>query len=304
MPKYRAHLDPVWAALPPELKGSYLNLEERPDRQTARKHADRERTALVASYKDMRAARRRQYDRIALLEHGIGQSYGDDTPSLPGGKDRDPVGLFLSPNVTAAARDAARYPRARVKVVGSAILDTLPRRVGPAGRVVAVTWHWHYPRIPEMGSAWEHFKSALSELAAEYQVIGHAHPQAVGMVVDQYKRLGIEFEPSYRRVLERADVLVADTTSALYEFASTGRPVVVLNSPAYRRDVEFGLRFWDAADVGIQCDEPADLVSCVDEALADRPSRKAARHRALKLAYTFRTHTAARAAAQLVEWIS
>jgi hypothetical protein len=299
-PKYRAHLAPVWAALPDELRGHYVARDESDGRVTL---VGRDDVALVAGYMDMRAARRFGYRRIALLEHGIGQSYSSSDPHLPGGRDRDPVGLFMSPNDHAANRDAARYPRARIEVVGSATLDHLPAREPGSGPVVAITWHWHYTRIPEMRSAFAHFKSALEQLRDSFTVIGHAHPQAAAEIVPTYKRLDIEYEPMYRSVFRRADVLIADNTSALFEFASTDRPVVVLNAPEYRRDAQHGLRFWDAADVGVQVNEPNDLIAGVREALEDSSARKDARAAALDVVYAHRSGAGARAAAAIAEWI-
>jgi hypothetical protein len=58
---------------------------------------------------------------------------------------------------------------------------------------------------------------------------------------------------SLREVQRRAAVYVCDNSSSMYEFAATGRPVVVLDLPegrikgiGYRRNINHGLRFWDA----------------------------------------------------------
>lgn len=301
MPKYRAHLAPVWQALPEDDRGELVAIDD--DQRPPGGEA-----ALVASYIDMRAARRAGYQRIALMEHGIGQSYLGAADKhqrrdchLPGGDDRDPVGLFLSPNAHAAKQDCDRYPGARVEVVGAPILDTLPRKPERSDPpVVAVTWHWHSTYVPEMRSAFEHFRDALAGLPQ--QLIGHAHPQA-GNVPAFYKATGIEYEPSWRRVLERADVLIADNTSSMFEFAATGRPVVVLNDPHYRRNVDHGLRYWDAADVGVQVVRPDELAAAVDEALADGLDRVSARNAALDVVYAHREGGAARAASALLDWL-
>ena len=103
-------------------------------------------------------------------------------------------------------------------------------------------------------------------------------------------------------MLRQADLYVCDNSSSLFEFAATGRPVVVLNTPEYRRDVHHGLRFWDAASVGVNCDRPRDLDDAIGQALADAPKQQAARERALDIVYSPRTGGAQLAADALVEW--
>lgn len=284
---YRDHLEPLWAAIPPAAKGA----------------GD---AALVASYRDLLAARRKGFRRFAYLEHGIGQSYGNGHPAYPGGRGiRGEVGLFLSPNETAAAGDRAATPRARVDVVGDPRLDRLPaREPDPPGPVVAVSFHWDSRIAPETRSAYRHFAGALNDLVAEYSVIGHAHPRARGQIAPVFARRRIPFVSSFDDVCRQADLYVCDNSSTLYEFASTGRPVVVLNIPAYRRSVEHGLRFWQAAGVGMNVDDPADLVDVVRLALGDPPAVAAARERALAIAYAHRSGAAERGAAAIQDWLS
>lgn len=276
-PWYKAHLWPVAERLPPL--------------------AD---VALVASYPDMRDARKAGL-RVVLMQHGIGQSYSDDNPHYPGGRDNDGVGLFLAPNDHAADRWRNAYPAARVEVVGTPRLDDLHRRQ-PGPETVALSFHWNAYHTPEARSAYGPFSEALADLARRFHVIGHAHPRRD--MASIYAKLGIEYVRSFDEVCERADVYVADNTSSLYEFASTGRPVVVLNAPWYRREVRHGLRFWDAADVGIQVDEPAALGDAVAEALADAPERKAAREHALGIVYGVRTGSAQLAADAVTDWLA
>lgn len=279
---YRHHLDPILAALPPD-----------PGDAT-----------LVASHRDLRAVRPSSRTRlpIALVEHGIGQSYSNRHPSYPGGRDRDAVGLFLSPNERAAARDRAAYPAARVEVVGSARLDGLPARVGPAGRVVATTFHWDSMVAPETRSAFEEYATAIAAMVGRVEVLGHAHPRIAPQLAPWYGRAGIDFEPDFSEVCRRADLLVGDNTSALYEFASTGRPVVVVNAACYRRNEHHGLRFWEAIP-GVELDRGAELEDAIERAFALDPADVARREAALDMAYAYRTGGAARAAAAIVDWL-
>jgi UDP-N-acetylglucosamine:LPS N-acetylglucosamine transferase len=155
---------------------------------------------------------------------------------------------------------------------------------------------------PETRPTLNHFTPAFVHLKERFRVLGHGHPRLYGIERD-YRRAGIEYVPEFADVCRRADVYVCDNSSTLYEFAATGRPVVVLNGPGYRRDVHHGLRFWEAADVGIQVDHPRDLPDAVAEALSDPPKRRRAREAALDLVYAHRSGAAERAAEAIVAFM-
>lgn len=274
-PHYADHLRPI-AALLPDLD-----------------------VTLVASYHDLVTARRSS-SPIVLVQHGCGQSYSDNRPSYPGGDDNHGVGLFLTPNEHSAGRWRSAYPKARVEVVGSPRLDSLPRRQ-PGPPTVAISWHWEGMHTPEARSALAWYRGVLPELTRTFTVIGHGHPRRRDL--DRlYSNLGIEYVRAFDEVCERADVYVCDNSSTLYEFAATGRPVVVLNAPWYRRDADHGLRFWEAAAVGVQVDDPADLVMAVARALDLRDDDVSAREAALDVVYTQREGAAQRAADAIVDW--
>jgi hypothetical protein len=263
--------------------------------------------ALVASHHDLARARSRGFRRFILAQHGAGQSYGGDRrsariDSYPGGDDNGDVGLFLVPNEHAASRWRAAYPGATVRVVGSPRLDRLPARVGPPGAVVAVSFHWNGHACPEFRSAWDAYAPVIPALAERFEVLGHGHPLRRDLP-RFYRHWGIEHVPGFDDVCRRADVYVCDNSSTLFEFAATGRPVVVLNRKDYRRNVSHGLRFWDAADVGVQVNEPEALADAVAEALLDSPIRAAAREAALSIVYSQRTGATATAADAIREWI-
>jgi hypothetical protein len=318
------HLAAVWHALPTEARGRfhvYRPMEERARARgitpTTNVAPDPSRPVLVASYGDTKRMRRDGYTRIAYIEHGAGQSYPGDRKgathsSYAGGRDRGDVGLFLMPNEYSAAMWRAAYPRARVDVVGCPKLDLLPAREPGPGPVVAVTFHWDCRLVQETRTAYYAFRAALPDLAARWAVIGHAHPRALDGPPDlrrEYRRLGIELVEDFEDVCRRADLLVFDNTSAGFEFAATGRPVVVLNDPVgrtvgrgYRPNVSHGLRFWDAAGVGINVGHAADLEAAVERALGDPPQVAAERERALELVYAHRDGAARRAAEVLLDW--
>lgn len=284
---YAEHLDPVMRALPAELRAAFD-------------------ATIIASYRDLRAirpGRRTPSPRpIALLEHGIGQSYSNRHPAYPGGRDRGAVGLFLSPNSRAGQADRDAYPAARVEIVGSPRLDDLPRRIGASGRVVATTFHWDAAVAPETRSAFTQYANAVLDLRADVELLGHAHPRAAHVLAPWYARAGIPYEPDFAEICRRADLLVADNTSALYEFASTGRPVVVVNASCYRRNVAHGLRFWEAIP-GVEVDRPEELADAIARAFELWPRDVARREAALDIAYAYRTGGGIRAAAAIADWL-
>lgn len=262
---------------------------------------------LVASYGDLCRARRHGYERIVLAQHGAGQSYGaarrSNYPSYPGGSDCGDVGLFLVPNEHAAARWRAAYPRARVAVVGCPKLDALPSREPGPGPVIAVSFHWDFGLCPETRSAWSEYWPAIPALRESFAVLGHGHPKRPDLA-RWYRRAGIEHVPGFADVLRRADVYVCDNSSSLFEFAATGRPVVVLNSRLYRPEAEHGLRFWAAAGVGVNVWHRGDLPAAIARALELRPDDVAAREAALELVYQPRSGGAAIAAAAIRDYLA
>lgn len=266
-----------------------------------------ENPTLVASFGDLGRAVAQGRTRIAMMEHGAGQSYGGRPQasrhgSYAGGQGRGAASLFLHPGNHPAERDRRAYPDARVEVVGSPILDTLPQREGDRGRVVAFSFHFNSPLAPEAKNALPWAWPAILKLRDQYQLLGHAHPRLFDKVRRQYLFSGIEPVREFADVCRAADLYICDNSSSMFAFAATGRPVVVLNPPWYDRKVDHGLRFWDAADVGVQCNDPAELGACIERAFRDTATTARRRERALDAVYAYRTGAAARAAAVLEDW--
>jgi hypothetical protein len=308
-PWYVDHVRPVWLALPPEMRGRFyvsqrsVHAAEGLPGVTMGRPGGEVRPIYTVSFGDFRSARMLGRQSIALGQHGAGQSYSNDHPAYPGGRSQGEVSLFLVPNETAARRTRAAYPRARVEVVGCPKLDTLPTKERNGDPVIAFSFHWDSKTIaPEMSSAWEYYQRAIALLSRHRHVIGHAHPREMFKIGKWYQRTHIPVVQSFDEVLRRADVYACDNSSSLFEFATTGRPVVVLNQPAYRRNVEHGLRFWEAAGVGVNVDDPLRLGAAVDRAIEDAPEVAEAREAALRIVYQPLRGGAELAAAALMDW--
>lgn len=312
MPHYRDHLAPIWAALPDELRGTWWGpYGRRVDRSFT---ANTSGVLLVAGALDrVKAAPGRP---VVLLEHGAGQSYDGDPSgarhaSYSGGADWQAAVGFLCPSERVADRWRAAYPGAEAVAVGCPRLDRWHghRPLRTLRPVVAFTFHWDCALVPETRSAWAHYERAMPAIVAElrgagWSVVGHSHPRWKSALARRWHELGVPYVASLEEVMETADVLVADNTSALYEFAATGRPVVALNAPWYRRDVEHGLRFWSHVP-GVQADDPSMVAAAVRAAAADHPSIREKREAVVAHVYgTLDGHATQRAVDALVRWAS
>jgi hypothetical protein len=255
--------------------------------------------AVVAFASDEPIARKRGARGTILCEHGAGQSYLD--PSLPadsvwrGGRGPG-VGrvMFLAPGALAARRHRKAHPRIPVHQIGCPMLDAWHGRVWQrtgAKLRVAISTHWACNTLPETLSAWPWLREHLQNLTAcqDIEWLGHYHPhERLAGTLDarlaDYDSAGIEVVHKWEDVLERADVFVGDNSSTLYEFAATGRPVVCLNPPWYRRSARHGLRFWKHAP-GIQVDDVRKLLPAILMAADDAEPVRLQRSRALFAAY-------------------
>ena len=319
---YADHLLPVWHALPPDTRKTFYGtrlvvktLEAKGIRAALLAGGGDQNTdsgngnvAVIASGTDLQRALRMVRVPV-MMEHGAGQSYiGTDATSYlrSVAPMKNAVGLELVPGPDAAAVYRSVHPNIPCAVIGCPKLDRmhlLPPKPRAKRPVVCISFHFECGVVPETRSAFDHYKRVLPSLlqAKSYQVIAHCHPRAKDTIGLKLERLGFEFFPDFAEVMEIADLYCMDHMSALYEFASLGRPVVVLNCPWYRKNVNHGLRYWDAADVGVQCDDPADLEAAIRKALVDAPEQQGNRQRALARVYGYMDgHCAERAADAIV----
>lgn len=262
-PQYLVHVLPAWLAV--ESRGTLWTSTDAAAEVVRRAHPGEDvrvlqggelpRPVLVASYRDHGVARRRRAPAVAYMEHGTGQSYAGDRrwaahPAYAGGGGHEGVGLILAPNVPAALRWTARYPGVPVHVIGATRL--LPPPEAGGAPLLVVSFHWQ-GAIPELRGALQHYRPRLRLLAGALPMAGHAHPRFAKVARRVFQAAGIPFLDSLEEVAARATVYAVDNSSTLWELGLT-RPVIALNAPWYRRDVDHGLRFWSHA--GLQADDP------------------------------------------------
>lgn len=307
---YLAHLLPVYEALPADLRGELIGPRGGdPWRTRKERLVGVDDLVLVASWVDSQRWTRR---KVIYLEHGAGQTYDGDPEaaghgSYSGGAGHDHTVLFLCPSETVAGRWRARYDAASA-VVGCPRLDGLigRRAQNRADDVVAITFHWDNPLCPESRSAYAHWRTALPDVVAELQaeglrVVGHGHPRWGRTMRQAWAAMGVAYAEDLDAVLAEATVLVADNTSAAYEAAALDIPVVSLNAPWYRRDVEHGLRFWSHVP-GFEVDGPEQDLAGHVVMEATSGGAESAEHRARAAAYAY-SAVEGRAARRAVEAI-
>lgn len=294
LPHFVDHLVPIYKELPDEIRGPFharaggaaraLALGIEPIRVPPR----RAELVVVASFEDCRQV---APSPVVLVNHGVGQRYDGDPrsaahSSYSGGRGRDRVALFLCPS----ERDAEVCRQTAPAVaVGVPYLDPYHRpvtRVTGLPPKVVISFHADIHVCPETRWAFPYYQEGIREMVEEgyLDILGHAHPRVRAVLERYWSRLKVPFLATFAEVLAHGDVFVCDNSSTLYEFASTGRPVVVMNAPWYRRDVYHGLRFWDHIP-GIEVDNPELLGAAIEMALEDPPNLQQKREDAVAYAY-------------------
>ena len=256
---YRDHMQPIFDALPEFLRGNVLTRAE----PGCAVRPPMGRVALVAGYQDVNPLR--SQCPMIYVEHGAGQTYADAShdPAYSGSGGYLHTGVigFISPNELVAQR----WKSAPAVAVGCPKMDQWRNTPAPTEPAICFTWHWEGTIVPETRSAFAHYEAHLAEIVAHYRlmgfrVYGHEHPKWRGVINRVWEQHGVEVLHSDVEVFTKASILMVDNSSLAYEFASLGRPVVSLNAPWYRRDVEHGQRFWQYVP-GIEINFPEELMS-------------------------------------------
>ena len=326
MRHYIDHLWPIIEAMPPEhvdglytLPSLHSYAESRLDPTLVKKRTLPPKVPfVVASFRDLQKVGEQR--AVCFVEHGVGQTYGDGSPSNPGGRSRQGIKLFLCPNPRVADLNAEAHPRAVVEIVGSPRLDALQRvwrarsqerpqdgsegnleaSGGKPGTVLALTWHWNNAQAPESRWAFPYYERTFPNLADRFEVLAHAHPRVWDRIEDRFIRAGFKPTPYFEDLLG-ADLMALDNSSAGPEWAAiTDKPLLWLNAPWYRRTARHGMRFWDWTEGQVEIGKPDDLWSGIERALDDPPEAREARARMVEQTFPIRDGRASERSAALI----
>lgn len=226
---------------------------------------------LCASYGDAVSASQVGRRTTVLLEHGVGQSYGNH-PAYAGGHGRPAGWVYLCPNLRTGRANQRGNLTAAVHVIGDVYMDWLDQVAVhrlPAMWDGAVSFHWNGCEVaPEAGSTRRYWWPGVVHASSRYSLVGHAHPRETSEARALYEGAGMPFLHSLESVVQgSARSFICDNSSAMFYCAALDIPVVVLSAPQYRRDVEWGCRFWEYADVGVEVSTVDGLMPAIGRTL-------------------------------------
>lgn len=262
------HAQAIYNKLPEEIKGDFL---------TDAKDLDKTENEVVACfcYGDLKKADEAG-KKIIYSEHGIGMYYNTEHPSYAGSlTHRKNVILRLVPNQLAYDKEKESL-ECPIEIIGVPKMDkyfhlrSKPLRIKRTP-TIAISFHWDCLVCPETRSSFRYYLKSFPFLSSEFNVIGHGHPRIFGQLYDLYRHNGIRPVEDFDTVIREADIYICDNSSTIFEFAYTKKPVILLNNPSYRRDIEHkgNPRFWKNADIGLQVDDAVSLVSAIHTALTE-----------------------------------
>lgn len=263
---------------------------------------------VTAAYSDIQSVYLNNTKRpIVLMEHGIGIVYPGNASYAGNVGYRKRATLTMAPNEKVYELTKKAIPEMQQAVIGTPKLDRWARRIEeekimPIKPTVAISFHWDGRHVaPEAGTALGYFSSEIPKLAKQkdFTLIGHAHPRWAEYMKEFYNKHNIEFVEDFEDIMKRAQLYVCDNSSTIYEFLATGWPVLFMNSPAYRRDVNFGIRFWDYTDIGYQVNKPEELFGYILKSLAEPQFHALQRAKALYILFPY-LGTSARQAAKVL----
>lgn len=266
---YVDHIAPIWLKLPDKYRGTFY-VSKNSYQKAQSYNIDSIISlpigllTLVASYGDYRKTN----GHVIFMEHGIGNTYSNDHPSYAGGMGKDRVVLFLNQHYYTQEKNINAYPSAKQAIIGTPKLDSINRDLNFTFNDkpnICLSFHWDCNVAPETKTAFEHYRGIIPfiNMNKNFNLFFHGHPRDEKVWDNYCKKNNIKRIKDLSKVFEIADIYICDNSSSMYEFAATGKPVIVLNAPWYRKDINHGIRFWEFI-LGPQVDYPKDLFAVID----------------------------------------
>ena len=221
---------------------------------------------LVLSYSWVNVLNKAKLDTI-FLEHGAGQTYITDNISWNRGECQY-IKLALVPNGHCAK--AFEKSNIEAQIIGCPKIRDDYEFSENEKPLVVFSWHWECKVLPETLGSFDYWKDEILNLKDKFNIAIHAHPVMSRRVALWCKRNDLRFIKQFDDVVKEADLYCMDNSSTLFEFARIGKPVLVLNPPWFRRDVEHGLRFWELSNIGVNCNDVSELEVCLEKALKNQ----------------------------------
>lgn len=294
---YLKHLIPVWKQLLPERRGffivkdtlekivrmegigRYLLYRQRPmDEQNIRNLLTQfthpsETLAMVVSARDHANALAMGF-AVVRGEHGIGQTYvagkKSDSSVYAGSPNHKFLFAYFAPGVWPHQKQTEAHPEVAAFRTGCPYLDRFAPYPDPEPAATGFVFHWDNTVQPESAATWPYWSNAICELVADGKEVWlHCHPRERGRFAAEFLQpsgLMDRWVPTLEELHLKCGVICGDNTSAMYMLAAAGHPLVVLNHTKYRHHINHGLRFWDAADAGVNCDRAGDLPAAIEQA--------------------------------------
>lgn len=290
---YLDHLSPIWRALPPECRGTVFCTSRALFRALEFANADSikvvpdprkgivktlteapARAVMTASFANWRVCRRAKRPAPSI-PHGPG---GPGQSCVTWQRVADQVELLFV---------ASEWGKGGLEGLPVVALGGQPKvdrwlgyRPNNSHPVVALSFRWR-----EKASAFRHYRREFSKLVKAatrrgWELLGHGHPLAFEKRFRPfYQQQRIRRTADFDKVLARADVYCVDCSSSTFEFAATGRPVVLMDCPLYD-GCTFAPRFTHG-HVGLHSRDVPTLIEAIATALKDPPEVRAARQAAV-----------------------
>lgn len=266
---------------------------------------------VVAAANDAMAANRmtrNTHRPIIFLEHGLGITFPFNQGYAGSGGIRQRVGLFLAPNEFIRDKTWTAIREAKQVVVGTPKMDKWAKAKNEKTSIVCISFHWDGSKVqPEAGNALEHYRGILPDLYQRLlengvKLIGHGHPRIVNELRPIYAEAGIEFVDDFEKVLQWSSLYINDASSTVYEAAHI-MPVIFMNSPKFRKDVDFGIRWWRWTDIGPHCWKPEALYSLIVDLLKVPDAYLPERTQMIKQLYPYVGKSSQRAAQAIRKFV-